>query len=72
MIMKKTYLAWLIAVSCGATSPLMAQETQDQSADKTAEEKRIEEVLTIGYSDSIKRSARAARVRRYYQCSEER
>ncbi len=61
MIMKKTYLAWLIAVSCGATSPLMAQEAQDESTDKTTEEKRIEEVLTIGYGDSIKRAVQEQR-----------
>ncbi|HAS15464.1 MULTISPECIES: TonB-dependent receptor [Idiomarina] len=60
-MIKRSYLAWLIAVSCGASPLLMAQEAQDKTNDKKVEEKPIEEVLTIGYGDSIKRAVKQQR-----------
>lgn len=60
--MKKSYLAYAIAVSCivtGTAQAAMQQKETQQSSEN--EQKALEEVVTIGYRDSVKRAVQQQR-----------
>ncbi|RUO66530.1 TonB-dependent receptor [Pseudidiomarina planktonica] len=63
--MKKTYLAYAIALSCSAitsahAAPLQQAQTEQTEAEAKQDES-LEEVITIGYRDSVKRAVQQQR-----------
>lgn len=58
--MKKSYLAWLIALSCGAQLSV-AQAQQQSEVEPEQDAESMEEVLTIGNRDAIQRAVQQQR-----------